>query len=42
MILCRCGYEADDMADLARHITSWDNWAAEMGNEVPDLRHAED
>lgn len=42
MILCRCGYEAEDAADLARHITSWVNWFAEIGTEGRDLEHVED
>lgn len=42
MILCRCGHEAEDAADLSRHITSWLNFFAENGIEDRDLEHVED
>jgi hypothetical protein len=39
--LCRCGYDADDLADLARHITSWERWEEEATGQVT-LAHFED
>lgn len=41
MIDCRCGYVAEDMDDLARHITSWDNYLYETGQDDRILEHAE-
>ena len=41
MILCRCGYEAEDADDLARHITSWLNYF-HLGQQYDrDLEHVE-
>jgi len=42
--LCRCGYDADDMADLGRHITSWERWFAESGQveRIAECEHVED
>jgi hypothetical protein len=40
-IFCRCGYEAEDMADLKRHITSWER-AEYAARGAMSLEHAED
>ena len=42
MIDCRCGYVAEDMADLDRHVTSWANYLSESGQDDRLLEHAED
>jgi hypothetical protein len=42
MILCRCGYEAGDAADLSRHITSWLRWFDQAGTPERGLEHVED